>query len=63
MVVDLLSFREHEGDLLILLMQKRHDEMCQIKVEFGGQRVVTAQFWEFPIDCPDDLDIVMFDEV
>lgn len=35
----------------------------EVIIKFGGKGIVAAKFWEFPVDCPDDFDIVVFDEL
>ena len=47
----------------MVFLDEQPEEHSEVFVEAGVEGGVVAEFWELAIDCPDDLDVVVLDEV
>lgn len=46
-----------------MFLQDWDEEGSEVIVELGGEWGVGGELWELAVDCPDDLDIVVPDEL
>ena len=58
-----LALSDEFIEFRVMLLHDISDKLFEAVVETRSKRVVAAELRELPIDSPDDLNIVMFDEL